>query len=217
MKPNVFLKNALAVFLPAGLLLTGCSGAGQTSDFAPKLDAAYSVSAALSYGDKDTAELVLTRTDAQKWEAAFSDPPALSGVLLSFDGNAVSASYKGLAFTVPKTALPAKNMLALTTEILDAVSEQKELACSKLEDGTWQNAGECSGGSYTVTFSDDGTPTELEIPSQPLRIVFSGYSACGSAPAGTTAVTGTDTSVTVSGSSTSASAGTAATTKGTSK
>ncbi|MBR3268904.1 MAG: hypothetical protein IKI58_09350 [Oscillospiraceae bacterium] len=178
MRPNVFLKNALAVLIPAGLLLTGCTAAEKETAFSPHLTDSYTVQAEMTYTDGGTASLKLTRTQAEQWEAEFSEPASLSGMVLSFDGNAVSASYKGLAFTVPKSALPAKNMLVMVTEIMDAVGSQKEIPCKKQDDGTWTGSGDCSGGSYTVTFSGSGEPVALEIPSQPLYIQFTEYAAC---------------------------------------
>ena len=176
MKPTVFMRNALAVFASAGLLLTGCTASKQESAFSPQLHASYTLQTEMTFGEGGTASLTLTRTQPEQWEAAFSDPPALAGVVLSFDGNAVGASYKGLAFSVPKSALPAKNMLSLTTEILDAIGALDEIPCAEQDDGTWVGSGECTGGSYTVTFSGSGEPVSLEIPSQPLRIQFTGYS-----------------------------------------
>ncbi|MBR6107046.1 MAG: hypothetical protein IKQ39_03470 [Oscillospiraceae bacterium] len=189
MRPISFLKNALFACLPAGLLLTGCAGAKQEERFSPAVDAAYSVQAEMSYGDGEQAVLVLTRSGAEQWEAAFSDPPTLAGVVLSFDGNAVAASYKGLSFTVPKSALPAKNMLVLVTEVLDSLDGEDGLPCVQQEDGTWLNEGDCGGGQYSLYFTEGGTPAGFDVPSQPLHITFSEYTACLSETAETTAVT----------------------------
>ena len=175
MKPNAFLKNALSVFLPACMLLTGCTAPTQETAFHPKLDSAYAIQAEMEYGEQEHAVLTLTRSGSGQWDAEFSEPNALAGVLLTFDGNAVSASYKGLAFTVPKTALPAKNMLTLTTGILDSFDGLEQLPCTQQEDGTWCSSGECEGGSYTIIFADSGEPAAMELPNQPLKLTFSGY------------------------------------------
>ena len=202
MKPIAFLKNALFALVPAGLLLSGCAAGGSETEFTPKVDPAYTMQAEMTYADGGSAVLMLSRSGPEKWEAAFSDPASLAGVVLSFDGNAVAASYKGLAFTVPKSALPAKNMLCLTTEILGTLDGVEELPCTRQEDGTWCSEGDCSGGKYEITFAEDGTPAGLSLPSQPLHIVFTGYTVCGSLPeepAETTepaVSTGTETSLT---------------------
>lgn len=185
MKPLALMKNVLAVFAPLSLVLTGCTVPQAEEDFTPQLDESYTAEASLAYGDGQTALVQITRYTDGLWEAAFTEPPTLAGVVLSFDGNACSASYKGLAFTVPKTALPAKNMLAALTESLDAAAAAESLACTQQEDGTWSTDGQCAAGSYTLIFSDAGTPAVFEVPSQPLTVTFSGYTVCEEPAAGT--------------------------------
>lgn len=178
MKPLVLMKNALAFFVPACLLLTGCTVPQAETDFSPHFDESYAADAVLNYGDGQTAEVQITRYADGLWETAFSEPQTLAGVVLTFDGNACSASYKGLAFTVPKTALPAKNMLTALTETLDAAAAAESLPCTQQEDGTWCTEGTCAAGSYTLTFSETGTPAIFEIPAQPLTVTLSGYTVC---------------------------------------
>lgn len=185
MKPLVLMKNALVFFAPACILMTGCNAPQGDAAFSPHFDEAYTTEAALTYGDGQSAQVTITRCADGLWETAFSEPQTLAGVILTFDGNACSASYKGLAFTVPKTALPAKNMLAALTETLDAAAAAESLPCTQQEDGTWSTSGECGAGSYTLTFSDAGIPAVFEIPAQPLTVTFSGYTVY----AGTTAET----------------------------
>ena len=186
MKPLYFLRNALLFCIPACCLMSGCTGGTQTP-FTPKQDNAFTAEAELEYGSGQTASLTVTRYDKAQWEAAFTAPPSLEGVVLEFDGNAVSASYKGLAFSVPRSALPAKNMLVLAADALDRAAETAPLTCTEQSDGTWSYAGESDAGSYTLTFSADGTPAVLEMTAQPFTIRFSGYSPLASAPAQTTA------------------------------
>ncbi|HBI86087.1 MAG TPA: hypothetical protein DDX71_07390 [Ruminococcus sp.] len=176
MRPHKFMKNVLIFCAPACFLMS-CSTVRSDTAFAPQLDPAYSVNAELEYGSGQSAALTLTRNSAENWEAEFSAPPALAGVLLRFDGNSVSASYKGLAFSVPKTALPAKNMLVLVTGILDKTAALDTIPCTEQSDGTWDAAGESEAGSYTLRFTADGVLHEFSVPSQPLTIRFSGYAA----------------------------------------
>ena len=190
MKPLYFLRNALIFCVPACFLLNGCAAGNQAAPFTPKLNGAYSAEAELEYGAGQTALLTVTRYDKAQWEAAFSAPAALEGVVLQFDGDAVRASYKGLEFSVPRSALPAKNMLVLATEALDLAAEAAPLPCTEQSDGTWSYSGESEAGSYTVTFTADGTPAALDMPAQPFTIRFSGYTAAAAettVPAQTTA------------------------------
>ena len=186
------LRYALFFCVPAALILHGCTAPQADAPFQPKLKDAYEADVQLEYGDGQSADLHLTRCGNALWDAAFTEPPALAGVILTFDGDTVSASYKGLAFTVPKTALPAKNMLGIVTEALDAAAAAESLPCTQ-SDGSWSYQGDCPGGSYTMTFAETGEPLVFDLPSQPLRLTFTGFTVTAQTSAETT-VTQTDTS-----------------------
>ncbi len=206
MKPIVFMKNVLLYAMPLSmLLLSGCGSAAAETPFSPKLDDAYSVQAEMTYQDDNEAKLLLTRYGDENWDAAFSEPSALAGVILSFEGDAVSASYKGLSFTIPKTALPAKSMLVLLIDVLDAIAEEESIPCTKNDDGTWTVSGETEGGNYTLTFQQDGTLASFSIPNQPLDIQFSDYHPNST---GESAVTGTAESSETSATESTATTGT---------
>ncbi len=202
MRPLYFLRSALFFCVPACFLLSGCAAGTQTADFTPKLDGTFTADAELEYGSGQTASLTVTRYGKADWEAAFSAPAALEGVVLQFDGNAVNASYKGLAFSVPKSALPAKNVLVQATEVLDQAAETDPLPCREQSDGTWCYTAETEAGSCTVTFSADGEPAAVEMPAQPFTLRLSGYTAIAPEP-GSTAVS---TSITAPATETSVSA-----------
>ena len=178
-------RTALIFCVPACILLTACAGAEQSGSFTPKRDPSFSAQAEMEYADGQKAALELTRCADSLWEATFSEPASLAGVVLTFDGDAVSASYKGLAFTVPKSALGAKNMLLYVTETLDNAAAAEPLVCTQQEDGTWVNSGECAGGAYTLTFADSGEPLIFDLPSQPLKLTFTSYTVTAE-PAATT-------------------------------
>ena len=217
MKPLIFRRRVLFFALPLLLLTAGCTASPQKETvIRPQLSGAYSVSASLQYGESQTAELTLTRCGKGNWDAEFSEPPALAGVLLTLEGNAVTASYKGLAFTVPKSAMPAKAMLCILTDVLDGMDTPDGVSCSRLEDGRLVCAGEAENGTYTVTFTDAGVLSEFEMPSQPLTAEFRDYRA---GAAGTSAPPAqTTANRTVSADSTSGStSGTASDTQSTAK
>ena len=211
MRHLMHLRNALLFCVPAAILMQGCQAPQGDAQVQPLPAETYEADCTLEYGEGQSAALHLTRCGDSLWDAAFTEPPALAGIILTFDGNAVSASYKGLAFTVPKTALPAKNMLTLLTEALDAAHAAESLPCSPQDDGSQLCQGECAGGSYTLTFDPDGQPLQFEVPSQPLKITFSGFTVLQESgttePAGTditTAETAADTSETAAVTETTA-------------
>ena len=195
MRSHVFLRNALFC-VPACILLCSCDVRAEPGDsISPKLSGAYEVTAAMDYSDGKSAQFALTRYGAGSWEALFDAPETLSGVMLRLDGNAVTANYKGLAFTVPKSALPAKAMLCLMTDVLDGLDTADPLPCSVQEDGSYALSGDAEGGSYTVTFSDAGELLCFEMPAQPLKVSFSDFAPIN-VPAETTSQTDTTTETT---------------------
>ena len=175
MRHLIHLRDALLFCTPAAIILSGCAAAKPDAPFQPVRAESYEADAVLEYGEGQSAALHLTRCGNALWDASFTEPAALAGVILTFDGNMVSASYKGLAFSVPKSALPAKNMLLMATETLDAAQAAETLPCAQQEDGSFCAQGECAGGSYTLTFDAAGQPVCFEVPSQPLRLTFSGF------------------------------------------
>lgn len=185
MRPMYIPGSTLIFSVPACFLLCGCTAGQKTADFAPKLDGAYTAEAELEYGGGQTAAMSVTRYGKAQWEAAFTAPASLEGVVLQFDGNAVTASYKGLQFSVPKSALPAKNMLVLATDALDLAAETVPLPCTEQSDGTWRYAGESEAGGCTVTFSADGEPRSVEMPAQPFTLRFSSYTVIAPEVTGT--------------------------------
>ena len=201
---NVLLIPALA------LTLTACEDAPAPTGFCPTLDDSYAVHAVMDYGEDAQATLDLTRYAAGEWEAVFAEPASLSGVMLTFEGSAVSASYKGLAFTVPKSALPAKTMLLLVTDVLDALDTLEEIPCTTNDDGSRMTSGESEGGSYTVTFDADGKLQGFAIPSQPLTVTFTEYHEMSTS--GDTSDTGDTTTTSGNNSDTTTTMTTTATT-----
>lgn len=187
----IHLRNALFFCVPAAVLMQGCDLPKQDAPFQPMHAEAYETDVLLEYGDGQSANLHLTRCGDALWDAEFTEPAALSGVVLTFDGDKVSANYKGLAFTVPKSALPAKNMLGIATEALDAADAAESLPCAQQEDGSWSYSGECAGGSYTLSFAESGEPLVFDLPAQPLRLTFSGFTVTQQ----TVETTGTQTDV----------------------
>lgn len=207
MKPFVCMRNALlCCAVSTSLLLCSCDGGHSvTAEFSPKLDASFSVRAEMSYGEDNTAELLLTRYEEDHWDAAFETPSSLAGVVLTIEDEAVGANYKGLSFTVPKSALPAKAMLLLITDVLAELTDAETLPATANEDNTWTVSGETEAGSYTVTFLADGTLAGFSMPNQPLTVVLSDYKALSEPGSTTTASDSTGSDCTTTTTSVAAS------------
>lgn len=121
--------------------------------------------------DKLTAEGTIKRNSDSNWEAEFESPNTLSGVKLCFEDNTVNASYKGLNFSVPKSALPVKAMLTNLISAVDTAAREEQLHGTESE-GLLNINGNLESGDYTLSIDDKGLIHSFEMPNNLLKIVF---------------------------------------------
>lgn len=142
-----------------------------------------SVSVAL---DEMNAEGTVKRFGNGMWEVEFSSPNTLSGVMLSFSEGNVTASYKGLNFSVPQSALPVKAMMLNLITAADDIAENEELSGSE-KDGMIEISGSLDGGEYTLTVDKNGNIASFSMPGSKLKMTFSDVQPItGEAPAEST-------------------------------
>lgn len=121
--------------------------------------------------DDMNAEGEIRRMGDGEWNIEFSSPNTLSGVELSFSEGSVTASYKGLNFSVPKSALPVKAMILNLIEAVDSNAKLDKLNGSEKE-GLLEITGTLEGGDYILKVDTDGYISEFEMPNNKLKIVF---------------------------------------------
>ncbi|HOR23008.1 MAG TPA: hypothetical protein PLY43_09825, partial [Ruminococcus sp.] len=123
-----------------------------------------------------SAEGRITRFGEGIWRAEFDSPNTLSGVTLDFAEGNVTASYKGLSFSVPQSALPVKAMMLELIEAVDSCAKLEELS-GKEEDGALLIGGNLEAGEYTLSVDGEGSISAFEMPGSKLKIVFSEVTA----------------------------------------
>ncbi len=128
--------------------------------------------------DKMNADGTITRNSDSSWVAEFDSPNTLSGVKLTFEENIVKASYKGLDFSVPKSALPVKAMLTNLIDAVDSLAAEEQLSGSESE-GLLNISGSLEGGEYTLSVDKNGYIHTFEMPNNLLKIAFSEVYASG--------------------------------------
>lgn len=128
--------------------------------------------------EKFNAEGTITRSGDGRWETEFESPNTLSGVKLVFEENTVKASYKGLDFSVPKSAIPVKAMLLNLIEAVDTSARETELTGEEKE-GLFCMEGSLEGGEYSLSLDSSGNIHTFEMPNNLLKIAFSEVSASG--------------------------------------
>ena len=164
--------------ISAVLLLTACSmpklPAGNTASRANGLGTAFTADTDIEL-DRLQAHGELKRMSEGEWEIEFDTPNTLSGVKLTFDladSGTVGASYKGLEFSVPKSALPVKAMMLCLIEAADDAAHLEELTGEE-KDGLLMIDGTVDGGEYTLSVDKDGNLAGFEMPSYKLKMTFS--------------------------------------------
>ena len=137
--------------------------------------------------EKLEANGTLRRFGNGVWDIEFSSPNSLSGVKLEFNEGSVTASYKGLSFSVPQSALPVKAMMLNLIKAVDDNARLDELKGE--EDGELLKiSGELEGGEYILSVDKNGSPSCFEMPNNQLTITFLGLSVIGESSDGNTEV-----------------------------
>ncbi len=174
------MKRLIAAFCMSFALLscTGCAMQSTPGSVSNKMNGGFSADVTMTTADNEVKG-TLTRYGSDAWSVIFTEPPALSGVQLDFTDDEVAASYKGLAFSVPQSAQAVRTMLEELMDIVDDMSQETELDCKQKEE-LLICEGEIDEGSYTLTFSEDGTPQSFTLPSYGLTITFDTFTQNGS-------------------------------------
>ncbi|WP_024860670.1 hypothetical protein [Ruminococcus flavefaciens] len=129
-------------------------------------------SAAVSINlDRLEAEGEIKRFGEGVWQIEFSEPNTLSGVKLEFSEGNVIASYKGLNFSVPQSAVPVKAMMLNLIRAVDDNAKLEELS-GEDSDGMLKVSGSLDGGDYTLTVDKDGLLSGFDMPNNKLTMKF---------------------------------------------
>ena len=175
------IRRIFAVIsLNAVLFSTGCT-AVQTmpGKIANPMTGAFTAEVTITNADTES-KAQLTRYGMDAWCVVFSEPQTLSGVQLDFLDDEVKASYKGLEFSVPQSAQAIRTELEDLMQIIDDMALTPDLN-GKTDEGKLICEGSIEEGSYTLTFTDAGIPTEFSLPCYSLVVVFDSFTQQGSA------------------------------------
>ncbi len=169
------MKKIIPIFMSCVLviMMCACSAGGKSVKFTPKLNTAFSVTAKIQYGDQES-EALFRKFDKANWDVEFSSPNTLSGVTLSYRDDKVDASYKGLSFSVPKTALPIKSIISSFIDVVDTTADTDEIEAEE-KDGLMVISGELPQGKYTLKLDKNGGVAEFSMPNLELKITFTDF------------------------------------------
>ena len=179
------MKKYISVFLSFILVLSLCAcGSKSSVKFQPKLGSAFTVNAQIVYGEQESAAVV-KRLGMSSWDIEFSSPNTLAGVVLSYRENNVEASYKGLSFSVPKSALPLKAIILTLTDVVDSMSQLDEIECEE-KDGSFIYEGENEQGKYVLEMDKNGGLSKFTMKNLNLEITFTDFTDNGTVTDSTT-------------------------------
>ncbi|MCM1507824.1 MAG: hypothetical protein NC177_11925 [Ruminococcus flavefaciens] len=183
---------AFAVMILTAVVMVACSSPIKSETSRKNgLNCAFESSVNITI-DKLNAEGILKRFGDGMWDVEFSAPNTLSGVKLVFDSGNVSASYKGLDFSVPQSALPVKAMMLNLIEAVDANARLEELKGSE-NDNVLEVSGSLEGGDYIISVGKDGRIVSFEMENNKLKIVFTDMKEISSEQSQTTETIPTET------------------------
>lgn len=188
-------KTVLAVFITVIMLFTAaCSKTPKTMGKAT-LTPTFTCTALIAYDDFN-ATAQIQRYGEGIWSAEFSEPSTLSGVRLDFNNGEVTASYKGLTFSVPKDAAPVKALISSLIEVVDTALKSDSIE-GEASDGVITLSGSLSQGDYSIGFDEKtGALVSFEMPGYGLKMVFEDFSAGNSGASSVTTTTAVSTDIT---------------------
>lgn len=158
-------------------MLVGCTGCNAVQSIPGKISnqmtGGFTTEITISNADTES-KATLTRYGTDAWCVVFSEPQNLSGVQLDFLDDEVTASYKGLAFSVPQSAQAIRTELGNFMDIVDELSLSPELT-GKPDEEKIIYEGKIEEGSYTLTFTDKGIPVQFSLPCYGVTVDFTGF------------------------------------------
>lgn len=171
--------GAMGGFLLAGaVMLSGCSSpVGGETGAAQKLSGSFTTEMTMNM-EEQTVSGTLSRMGDGMWRVSFAEPATLAGVVLDFSGGEVTASYKGLAFSVPQTAMPAKSILSSLILVVDDLAKQEHISGEK--DGDYVSVeGELEGSPYLLRLSAGGELAGFEMDNMDTVLTFTDFQEGG--------------------------------------
>lgn len=157
--------------LMTAVLLGACSGGGKGKTASDNgLDESFGAAVSVTL-DKLSAEGTVKRFGDGMWEVEFTSPNTLSGVKLEFSEGNVKASYKGLNFSVPQSAIPVKAMFGNLISAVDTNAGSDSLTGEE-KDGSVVISGSLEGGDYELTVDSEGNLSGFSMPGNKLEMKF---------------------------------------------
>ncbi len=155
----------LALLLLCGML-GGCTSKHPDNTAQP-VTVGFSCRTIIQYHELEL-QAQLSRQESGKLLLAFSLPKALDGVVLGWNGEAMTMELAGMSVTVPTDRVPQGALIQRLLQVL----------CASPSDGTvtdegYVMTGEIDGEAYTLVCDPQtGLPRSLSVPTEELEATF---------------------------------------------
>ena len=154
------------------VIMTSCSAPGKNSmESQNGLNSSFKANVAITL-DEMNSDGTVSRYGTGMWDVEFASPNTISGVTLSFTDGNVEASYKGLSFSVPQSAMPIKSRMSNLITAADELAKSEKLEGNE-KDGNIEISGKLDGGDYILTVDKSGNILKFEMPNNKLSMNFS--------------------------------------------
>ena len=161
----------------------GCARpGGKEASASQKLGGSFTAEMIMEMEDL-TASGTISRIGEGQWSVAFAEPASLAGVVLDFSGDTVSASYQGLGFSVPQSAMPAKSVLVSLIQAVDTLAKEEKITGTEKE-GKIGITEELDGSPYTLSLTKSGDLAGFSVENMDASLTFSAFQS-GAAPIAT--------------------------------
>lgn len=188
-----WIVSVILSFTLLALVFTGCTPKEKES---PDLPGVFTTKASMAIGKELKAECGISRSGPGVWAVEFTSPSTLQGIGLGFerleDGSMeIVATYLGLSFKLPETAMPAQNALKSMIEGLEMCIGDRELPMAE-ENGQRIFHGVTASGEEFLLGLDakDNSFQTFSVDKQDLKIIFTEFAPSTLNVPDTTAVSG---------------------------
>ncbi len=164
MKRRIVCLFLTGVF--CAVLLVGCGK--DLGNTATPVTEGFTCEVSITYRDMELKGQ-LSRTQEGRLLVTLSEPPSLSGIAISWDGEEMAMELGGLRVPVDAANVPQGALVKCLLSVLSAKPSD-----ARMVDGEYTVQGDVDGKAYTIICEPDtGLIRSLTIPDDELTVMFS--------------------------------------------
>ena len=140
----------------------------------PKAPTSFETDVEANFGNTQTA-CHISRVAAGTCEIGFSQPKAMRGMSLTWDGEELKLKYHDLSFGIEPSKYPQTAFGTAMINAFDSMVRVSELKIAH-EENTWVYKGKCKSGNFILTQDDKtGFYKSLSVPELKFTAQFKNF------------------------------------------